>query len=210
MKISIVGAGNVGSTLGLGWYKTGHQIHYGVPNPADDKYMALKDYAVVSNSEEAVQLSDIVVLATPWVKTLDIVKELSHLLDNKILVDCTNPLEPDLSGLTVGHSTSGAELIADLLPQTRVVKAFNSTGFNIMAKPSINDLQTLMLVASDDSNARQIVCQLSADLGFDTHEFGDITSARLLEPFALLWISLAYRYGLGRDFGLAVLRDLHN
>ena len=206
MKIAIIGAGNVGSTLGEGWRAVGHTITYGVPQPEDSKYLSLKAHSTVTSTPEAVKDSEIVVLATPWSKTQEAILQIGEALEGKVLVDCTNPLKPDLSGLSVGHITSGAEQIAQWAPKAKVVKAFNTTGFNIMTDPVLEGRKTVMFVASDDAAARKQVAELATELGFDAVEVGELATARLLEPFALLWISMAYRYGLGRDFGFAIVK----
>lgn len=145
-------------------------------------------------------------LATPWSQTQAAVESMATALNDKILVDCTNPLKSDLTGLVVGLNSSGAEQVAAWAPHAKVVNAFNTTGLNIMADPVVQEQKTVMFVAGDDPTARKTVAQLAAQLNFDAIEVGDLSSARLLEPFALLWISLAYRFGFGRDFGFAIVR----
>ena len=75
-----------------------------------------------------------------------------------------------------------------------------------MTDPVLEGRKTVMFVASDDAAARKQVAELATELGFDAVEVGELATARLLEPFALLWISMAYRYGLGRDFGFAIVK----
>jgi predicted dinucleotide-binding enzyme len=75
-----------------------------------------------------------------------------------------------------------------------------------MADPVINGTRTVMFVCGDDEAAKPLVLQLASDLGFDAVDAGKLTQARLLEPWALLWISLALRGTAGRDFGFALLR----
>jgi hypothetical protein len=82
----------------------------------------------------AVDSSDIIFLATPWSENKAILSELQR-LEGKILIDGTNPLKADLSGLVTANSTSGAEWIQTLLPHTKVVKALNTVGYNVMGNP---------------------------------------------------------------------------
>ncbi len=206
MNIAIIGAGNVGATIGRRWRETGHSIRYGVRDPSAEKHQGLTDHAKIMRNREAAEESDIVVLATPWPATEAAISEFRDAIDGKILVDCTNPLEPDLSGLTIGHNDSGGEQVARWAPSARVVKALNTTGSNNMDDPEIDGVRTVMFVAGDDPEARKIVSGLTNDLGFDTIEVGELASARMLEPLAMLWISMAFRFGLGREFGLALLR----
>ncbi len=209
MKIGIIGAGNVGGTLGKAWARKGHEVFFGVQRPQDGKMQELLKAAGANARAglpaEAAAFGEVVVLATPWPATDGAVKAAGNLA-GKIVIDCTNPLKPDLSGLEIGHSTSGAEMVAGWARGARVFKAFNTTGFNIMADPVIGGTRTVMFVCGDDEAAKPSVLQLATDVGFEAVDAGRLTQARLLEPWALLWISLALKGGAGRDFGFALLR----
>jgi predicted dinucleotide-binding enzyme len=205
MRIAVIGAGNVGATLGQRWAGKGHEVTFGVRDPAAPKHEALTAKARVAGVAAATAGADIVVLATPWSATEAAIGSAGD-LGGKILVDCTNPLKPDLSGLTHGHDTSGGEQVARWAPGAKVVKAFNTVGFNIMANPELDGRRAVMYVAGDDAGARRTVARLAEELGFESVEAGGLASARLLEPFALLWISSAYRFGLGREFAFALVR----
>ena len=123
-------------------------------------------------------------------------------ISGKIVIDTTNPLKPDLSGLTIGHETSAGEEIQRAFPAARIVKAFNTTGYNIMASPPPG---ALMLVAGNDAEARATAIALAGAIGFDARDAGPIERARLMEPLAMLWITLAYRQGFGRDYAFGAL-----
>jgi predicted dinucleotide-binding enzyme len=209
MKIAIIGAGNVGGTLGRAWAKNGHQVCYGVRDAKDKKteelLLATGHGSLAGSVTEAASFGDVVVLATPWPATEAAIKSAGD-LSGKVVIDCTNPLTPDFSALTMGHTTSGGEQVAQWAHGTKVVKAFNTTGFNIMANPSINGIRTVMFVCGDDPTAKATAIQLASDVGFDGVDAGKLTQARLLEPWAMLWIYLAYHGSVGRDFGFALLR----
>ena len=145
------------------------------------------------------------VLATPFAAAQEALRQ-AGALDGKILIDCSNPLKPDLSGLLTGCDESGAERIAAWARGARVVKAFNTTGAENMTNPAYRNGQALMLVCGDDEAARRQVAALAARIGFDAVDAGPLAVARLLEPLAMLWIHLAVRAGLGRDFAFGMLR----
>jgi predicted dinucleotide-binding enzyme len=111
MRIGIIGAGNVGGTLGRAWAANGHEVRFGVPNPTAPKIAdllkATGGKATAGSVAEAAAHGEVVVLATPWAATENAVRQAGN-LDGKIILDCTNPLKDDLSGLTIGHTTSGA------------------------------------------------------------------------------------------------------
>lgn len=209
MNIAILGAGNVGSALGKGWAAKGHSIYFGVPEPQSEKTRALFE-SIGANARagvvhEAAQNAEVVVLATPWPATRDAVLAAGKLA-GKIVVDCTNPLEPDLSGLTIGHDTSAAEQVAQWAVGARVVKAFNTTGAGNMANTHYGDKEITMCIAGDDASAKSTVMKLAQDLGFEAVDAGPLKIARLLEPFAMLWIYLAVKQGLGPDIAFKLLR----
>jgi predicted dinucleotide-binding enzyme len=210
MRIAIIGAGNVGGSLGKGWVERGHAVSFGVRNPAADKSKALAiecgGKAAVVSVQAAAARADVIVLATPWEVTETALRECGD-LSGKIVVDCTNPLATDLAdGLTLGHSDSGAERVAHWARGARVVKAFNSTGWNNMIAPKIGEQTAVMFVCGDDPQAKADVLALAMDLGFEAIDAGELKVARMLEPYALLWIHLAYRQGLGREYAFTLAR----
>ena len=87
----------------------------------------------------------------------------------------------------------------------KVVKAFNTVGANIMANPSFGADRPALFYCGDDATAKQTTKQLAEAIGFEALDAGPLTQARLLEPFALLWISLALKYGYGRDIAFKLL-----
>ena len=209
MKIAIIGAGSVGRALGRAWLGAGHDVTFGVRDPKNSKHRELGEVVgkgvQVADVPAAAAAAEVIVLATPWPATRSAIEAAGDLA-GKLVVDCTNPLAPDLSGLTLGHDFSGGEQVAAWATGASVFKAFNSTGYNIMASPVVDGRRAVMLFCGDDDSRRAIVEQLVTDVGFEAVDAGGLAAARLLEPFALLWISLAYRRGLGRDFAFALLR----
>ena len=200
MRIGIIGAGNVGGTLGRAWAQNGQDIVFGVQNPTAPKVLALLadmgGRAKAGSVSEAAAHGDVVVFATPWAATEDAVEKAGDLA-GKVVLDCTNPLKEDLSGLALGHSTSGGEQVAAWASGGRVVKIFNTTGFENMGNPSYNGTAITMFFAGDDAGAKAVAAQLAGEIGFDPVDAGPLANARLLEPLGLLWIHLAIRLGHG-------------
>ena len=209
MKITIVGVGNVGGTLAKQWGRRGHTLTLGVKNVQDQQYQHLAreigPNASVGSVAEAVRSADIVVLATPWSAVESAIAQCGSLA-GKVLIDCTNPLQPDLSGLAVGHDTSGAEMIQRFASGALVCKAFNTVGANIMANPILEGRKVAMYYCGDDETAKDKVRALIGDLGFEPIDLGPLLSARFLEPMAMVWILSAMKYGQGRDQALGLLR----
>jgi 8-hydroxy-5-deazaflavin:NADPH oxidoreductase len=201
MKIAVLGAGNVGATLGNKLFKAGHDIRYGVPDPHEPKYKKLNAQTV----KEAVRGAEVILLATPWSAAQEALKE-SGDVSGKTIVDCTNPLKSDLSGLVIGQTDSAAEQIARWLPKAKVCKAFNQTGADNMADPVLEGRRSVMFVCGDDAQAKKVVLSLVDAVGFEAVDAGPLMVARLLESLAMLWIHLAIKGGLGRGFAFGLLR----
>lgn len=205
MKIAILGAGKVGTTLGRGWAKKGHAVVYGVRDPSKVDAATLTNGATAATLREAVAASDVAVLTTPWSAAEDAVKAAGDFA-GKPLLDVTNPLGGPGIGLVVGHTSSGGELVAGWAQGAKVVKCFNTTGMENMADPAYPDGPATMLLCGDDAGARETASALARDLGFDPIAVGGLTNARLLEPFGRLWIELALFQGQGRDVAFRLVR----
>lgn len=209
MKIAIIGAGHVGSTLGKAWAAKGHEIVFGVRDPkgakAQDALKAAGPKARAATPKDAASAAEVVLLATPWASTQDAVRSASDLA-GKVVIDATNPLKPDMSGLAIGFTTSAGEEVARWAKGAKVVKCFNTVGAEHMGNPRIAGQSASMFLCGDDAAAKKTVAKLAADIGFDPVDAGPLTQARLLEPMALLWISMALSHGLGTGIAFKLLR----
>jgi predicted dinucleotide-binding enzyme len=87
-----------------------------------------------------------------------------------------------------------------------VFKTFNQTGYEIMADPARFQPQPVMFVAGDDAGRKPTVLALVRDVGFDAVDAGPLSSARLLEPFAMVWIDQVVKRGADRNFAFALAR----
>jgi len=212
MKLAIIGAGSVGGTLGTAWaQKAGHEIFFGVRNPQSEKVQALVrslgGKARAGTAAEAAASADVIVLATPWNGAEAAIRSLGD-VSGKIILDATNPLAmgPDGLGLEIGHDTSAGEKVQGWAKGASVFKTLNTTGYGNMADPVVRGVKSVMFVAGDDAAAKPKVIALLAALGFEVIDAGPLRNARLLEAHAMLWIELALKRGLGRDFAFAILR----
>ena len=110
------------------------------------------------------------------------------------------------TGPVWGYTTSGAEQVAEWAAGAKVFKAFNQTGFNVMANPVFEGGRAVMFICGDDDAHKPTVLSLAADIGFEAVDAGGLMIARLLEPYAMLWIHLAHAQGLGRGFAFGLLK----
>ncbi len=208
MKIGILGAGHVGGALGEAWVKHGHEVLFGVRKPQTAEIQELLEkcggLATAGSAADAAAFGEVVVNALPWPSTAEVLSSLD--LNGKILLDATNPLLPDLTGLEVGTTTSGGELVAGWARGARVVKIFNSTGFANMSDPKYRGEAIPMFYCGDYPEAKITAAQLAAEIGFAPVDSGPLANARLLEPLALLWVWLAHMGGLSRDFAFQIVK----
>jgi hypothetical protein len=202
MQIAIIGAGSVGRALAQRFAAAKHQVAFGVRDPLSPKHHDAKALGDFMRNDKAVATAEVVVVALPWPETEPALKALGAALDGKVVIDATNPIRADFTGLELGHDDSAAERLQRLLPSARVVKAFNTPGAANMTDPAYPQGKVTMFLAGDDASAVATVRGLAADAGFDPVAVGPLALARQLEQLAWLWIHLAYKAGLGPDFAL--------
>jgi predicted dinucleotide-binding enzyme len=201
MRIGIIGAGNVGMSLGNAFVRAGHDVVYG---SRDEGRTAPHAGALLGSIRGAVLDAEVVVLATPFA-AIESALDAAGDFAGKVLLDATNPIGPDFQ-LAVGRTTSGAERVAALAKNARVVKAFNTTGYDVMANPKFGAHRAVMLVCGDDPEATNVAAKLATEIGFDGIALAGLARARDLEPMALVWIQLALQRGLGRNIAFSFAR----
>lgn len=196
MNITILGTGNMGAAFAQQLHAAGHALNILGRDPARTRALAERFGATSEPARAAA--SDVVILATGYDDAIGALRG-AGLRDAAVVVDITNPLTPDYTGLTLGYSTSAAEQIAAALPTLRVVKAFNTVfAQRLAAGARVSDSQVVpVFVASDDAQATQRVSELARSMGFDVIDAGPLRNARYLEPLAGLNIHLGYAAGLG-------------
>lgn len=208
MRIAVIGSGNVGGTLGTRWAHNGYSVTFGVRDPNSDTVRTLLERAGenagAASMGEAAAEADVVVLAVPWGAARSAIEAAGD-LSGKVVIDCTNPIAPGLQ-LALGTTKSGGEQVAQWAKGARVVKAFNTTGWENMGDPIYDGEPTVMLICGDDTQAKETVTQLAESLGFDVADVGPLSAARFVEPFALVWIRLAIAQGLGRNIAFKLVR----
>jgi predicted dinucleotide-binding enzyme len=200
MRIGIIGGGKVGMALGTALRRAGHEAVLLRRDPAAPGELPAAPLGPLERAGAYI-------LATPYAAAAE---ALAACRTGAVpVLDATNPLTmgPDGLALAIGHATSGAEEIARAVPGARLVKAFNTTGFGVMADASRFTPRPVMFAASDDAEARALALRLADEIGFDPVDAGPLAAARLLEAHAMLWIELATKRGLGRDVAFALLRE---
>ena len=208
MEIAIIGAGDVGGTLGRLWANKGHQIMFGVRNFQGHNVLnlirSIGSGVKVGTIGEAASFADVIVLAIPWKAVEETIKSAGD-LSGKILIDPTNPIKADLTGLMIESSTSAAEEIAKWAKDSKVVKAFNSIGAKTLDNLQFGLVRADAFICGDDFKSKTVVKKLATEIGFDTVDAGPLINARVLEYMALLWIHLAYNQQMGPNIAFKLL-----
>lgn len=210
MKIGTLGTGRMCSTLGRLFSEHGHQLFFGSREPEKAQHLAAEigRDCLAGSYTQAAAFCDILLLGVPWqaaLETLENIGAPQGSLSGKVLIDMTNPVQPE-GGLETLGSTSAAEQIALLSPGASVIKAFNSIHYANIAEPILAGQNASMFYCGSDPAAKANVHILAAEIGLDPVDCGSLNMARYLEPLAYLWMHLAFREGLGTGVAIKLLR----
>lgn len=208
MKIGIIGSGNMGGSLAKLWAENGHKVLLTSTSPEQTALVAksIGKNAVTGSTADAVAYGDVVLFAFPYESLNDVISK-GGSFKNKIVIDLINPLTPDIKGLLMGFTTSASEEIQKLIPDARVVKAFNTISAPVIKSGNIkfNGVAPDVYYCGNNEESKAVVKKLIQDIGFEAVDAGILTNARYLEPIAEFVIQLAI-LGLGDDIGIKVLR----
>lgn len=196
MKIAIIGTGNVGSALGSSFTKAGHEVTFAAQDTQKTQAVARELGASAAESPvEAAREADVIVLAVPFAAVEQVAAEVAPVAGGKVLVDVTNPLKTDYSGLATAGGPSAAERVAASAPGTKVVKAFNTLFSSVQADPGSTGTTPDGLLAGDDDAAKHTVAELEKSIGLRPVDAGTLAEASTLEALAWLNIGLQLRNG---------------
>ena len=187
MKVTIIGAGNVGKALATSITNAGHDVTISAKD-SENARAAADDIGTSSadTNAGAVVGADIVILAIPYAAGAQVAAEIRDGVAGKTIIDVSNPLRPDYSGLAT-TGTSAAEELQLRLPDASVVKAFNTIFASNQAAPT---REVDGYVAADDGDAKQQVISLIDSMGFTPLDVGPLSAARHLEGMAFINIGL--------------------
>jgi hypothetical protein len=196
MKIGIIGSGVVGQKLGSAFLSEGHEVMLGTRNPGKEeikKWKQINPKGQCGTFGVTAQFGDILVLAVAGSAAESAIKlsGTSH-FNNKILIDTTNPIAaaPPTDGvlsLFTDPNESLMERLQRLVPQAKVIKAFNSVGNLQMYKPTVQSGPPTMFICGNDEKAKKTVTEILTAFGWDTADMGKAIAARAIEPLCILW-----------------------
>ncbi len=202
MNIAIIGPGHVGRALAQRWADHGHQVVLGTrDNQVNERVKALAQHPTIRTAPlaKAAHDAEVILNATPAHVALTVIRSLGK-LTNQVLIDASNAI-----GKYPEPYSTAFHAFADKT-SARVVKAFNTVGYETMANPDFQGTAADMFVAGNHSEAKTIATQLAKDAGFgEVYDFGGSERVELLEQLALSWINLALKQGYGREIAFKIL-----
>lgn len=199
MKITVIGAGNMGAAFVKQLTRAGHQVSVTARDSAKAAQVAAANPgAKAVPAAGSVEGADAIVLATGHADAAGVLRGAGDVA-GKVVIDITNPLTADYMGLTLGHATSAAEEIAKAVPGAEIVKAFNTVFAQVLGEGADfgNGRKVEVFVASDSERAKNVARAIAESIGFGVVDAGPLKNARYLEPVAGLNIYLGYGAGLG-------------
>jgi 8-hydroxy-5-deazaflavin:NADPH oxidoreductase len=191
MDVAIIGAGNVGSALARAFVRSGHNVTITARSTDRASQVATATGAkYIASNVEAARSADVIVLATPFTSAAEVAAEIRSVAKGRVIVDTTNRMSFGPTGPDMDTTTSNAEELAALLPDSHVVKAFNTLFASNQADPVLDDVQLDGYVAGDDEASKATVLVLVGSIGLEPVDVGALARARQLESLAFLNISL--------------------
>ena len=196
MKIGIIGSGIVGRVLASAFLKEGNDVMLGTRNITKEdviKWKKENPEGLLGSFQETAQFGEVIVLAIGGLVAEDAItlagKE--HFMD-KIVIDATNPIAavPPDNGVLKFFTTleeSLMERIQKIIPDAKIVKAFNSTGNAFMYKPKFPGATPTMFICGNDESAKEKVTEILTAFGWETEDMGKVEAARAIEPLCILW-----------------------
>lgn len=203
MKIGVIGAGNIGGTLGSKWAAQGHEVAFGVREPQSEKVQALLANAghgvTAVPAGAAIAHADVVLFAIPARAMAETVTQLGGQLNGKILIDAVNNVgQADMHNL---------EILRQAAPDSPLYRAFSSLGWENFANPEIDGLQVDLFYCGDGGDGQTAVHTLIADIGLRPVYIGGLDRANIIDALTRLWFALALQQGYGRRLAFKMIHD---
>lgn len=196
MKAGIIGSGIVGQVLAKAFKAEGYEVMLGTRNTSKEeviKFHHSNPEIATGTFEATAAFGELLVLATGGTVTSNAINlaGIDH-FKGKIVIDATNPIAaaPPVNGVLKYFTSldeSLMEQLQKLLPEAKLVKAFNSVGNAFMYKPHFPDGKPSMFICGNDEEAKRTVTQILTRFGWETEDMGAVEAARAIEPLCMLW-----------------------
>jgi 8-hydroxy-5-deazaflavin:NADPH oxidoreductase len=206
MRIGIIGAGHMGSAFAKRLSATNHEVCITSRNldEANSVASSVGGNVRAVPQQQLASNADVLIAATPFPEQAEAIRATGS-IEGKTVIEISNPLKHDMSGLAIGHSTSAAEEVAKALPNAKIVKAFNTIFAQVLTDaPKSGSTKVQVFYAGDDAGAKGSARSLIESMGFEPIDAGPLTNARLLEPLGMLNIYFGYVAKMGTDVAPSV------
>lgn len=214
--IAIIGAtGNMGSAISKSIAKGPYRLL--LKSNKQEDLDALVEEIKSNNADVEIEAAvcptdasweaDIIILAVPFNAEKEIAAKIKNVANQKIVISIANPLNETYNGLVTTPDSSAAEELQKLLPNSKVIKAFNTTFAADFSTPVIDGKQVDAFIAGNDEESLETVSELVSTAGFNPIVAGDLFVSRTLENMQLLLIQLGMKYNYN---WLAGWKILHN
>ena len=201
IRIAVLGAGNIGGTLGRKWVAAGHSVAFGVTDPGSPRALALRadmgQAATIGGVAEAMVGAEVAVLAVPGGAIDELMRLHAGQFDNKTVVDASNRMG--------GGAMNSIAALSAAAPTARIYRAFNSLGWENFADPVFNGVQADLFYAGTEGDARATVEQLIEDVGLRPVYVGGPEQVGVVDAVASLWFALALGQRKGRHLAFKML-----
>lgn len=200
MKIGIIGAGNIGGTIGRLWVSAGHDVLFAVRNGRRIEAMVagLGERAAIGSADEAAAFGPVLLFAAPFGAWPDFALENADAMAGKVVIDAANPYrrrDGEVVDAVEALGRGAAGYVATLLPRSRVVKAFNSIAWSDLRDLAHRPSPRLAIpLVGDDQAALATATKLIEDAGYDVVPAGSLATSARIDPGAC-----AYAQSLGAD-----------
>lgn len=196
MKITIIGSGNMAQSIGSRLSKTNHDL--AIYDRNIDKAQQLAEQLGKGASAHDINdkwEGDIIILALPYAAIPELLSSHGSELNDKIVVDITNPIDFDTFQIIPTPGTAGAEEIAKQIPDAKVIKAFNTVFAGVLKQGKIRGEIIDVFIASDYQQAKDQLTQVIIDSGMRAIDAGQLSNARHLEGFMLIHMTAQKQLG---------------
>lgn len=174
-SVTIFGTGNMGNAIAQVLASGGASVQH-----------------ISSGDQSAPVEGDLVVLAVPYAALSAITADYASQLAGKVVVDITNPLNFEtFDSLVVPVGSSAAAELAAALPDSKVLKAFNTTFAATLASRKVGEATTTVLIAGDDADAKTALAAAVTAGGVNAIDAGPLARAHELEALGFLQLTLA-------------------
>ena len=201
MKIGVIGAGNIGGTIGAKWASRDHEVYFGVRDPQKESLMEkvgeMTGTVQVGHSAQAIAFADVIVFAVPGASVGPIVDENLENLQGKIIVDASNNMR--------GESRHALGYLREQLPTANLYRAFSTLGWENLANPDFEGTRADLFYCGDETT-KSTVEELISDVGLKPVYLGGTERVGLVEGMTDMWFNLALKQQMGRRIAFKLLK----